>query len=125
MARASLSDSATEYRRLMWALGVIGLLALGVSWLAVRGLATRGAGVVGLSVGIAAVLLSGWFGIRARRQALKDQEMVARRSMQVLLTAQLGHQDDATLARIARQRGPAGEAAAMILKARSQRPRPT
>lgn len=121
MARAALSDGATEYRRLMWALGVLGLLALGVAVLAARGHAPRGAGMFGLMIGLVAVLLSGWFGWRAREQALHDQEIVARRSMIVLLAAQLGHQDDATLARLATQPGPAGEAAALILKGRGTR----
>ncbi len=121
MARAALSDGATEYRRLMWLLGVLGLLALGVALLAARGNLPRSAGTLGLPVGLGAVLLSGWFGWRARQQALHDQEIVARRSMIVLLAAQLGHQDDATLTRIATQGGPAGEAAALILKGRGKR----
>lgn len=121
MARAALSDGATEYRRLMWLLGVLGLLALGVALLAVRGHAPRSAGIPGLAIGLVAVLLSGWFGWRARQQALHDQEMVAQRSMTVLLAAQLGHQDDATLARIAAKPGPAAEAARLILKGRGKR----
>jgi hypothetical protein len=105
----------------MWLLAIIGLASLGVAWLAARGLVPATLGLLGLSVGVAAVLLSGWFGVRARQQALKDQEIVARRSMIVLLMAQLGHQDDTTLATIERKGGPAGEAARMILDGRAGR----
>lgn len=125
MARAALSEGASEYRRAMWMLAIVGLVALGSSWLAVRGLASRGLGILGFSVGTTAVALSAWFGVRARQQALRDQEIAARRSMLVMLTAQLGHQDDATLARIVQKGGPAGEAASLILKGRRERSRPS
>ena len=121
MARAALSDRATEYRRAMWMLAVVGLTSLGVSWLAARGSLPRTLGIFAFSVGTAAVLLSAWFGIRARQQALKDQEIAGRRSMIVMLAAQLGHQDDETLATIVRKGGAAGEAARLILAGRSER----
>ena len=121
MARAALSESATEYPRGMWILAVIGLGSLGVSWLAARGSLPRTLGIFGFSIGTAAVMLSAWFGIRARQQALRDQEIAARRSLIVMLAAQLGHQDDETLAGIVRKGGPAGEAAKLILTGRSER----
>ena len=120
MARKELSDSANEYRQAMWVFGAIGLVALFVAFLGAKGVLPRLAGVFGIGVGAAMVTLSGWFGIRTRQQALRDQEIAARRSMLVMMAAQLGHQDDDTLAQIARKGGPAGEAARMILDGRRQ-----
>jgi hypothetical protein len=121
MARKTLSDAANEYRQAMWASGVVGLVALGLASLAAQGIPPRAYGILGLGVGTATLLLSAWFGIRARQQALKDQEVAARRSMIVMLAAQLGSQDDETLAKIVLRGGPAAEAASLILKGRRER----
>ena len=60
-------------------------------------------------------------GVRAYRRALDDQALSASRSMIVLLAAQLGHQSDEALTRIAGRGGPAAEAAALILRGRRER----
>ena len=121
MARKELSDASNEYRQAMWVLGTIGLGALVVAFLAAKGVVPRMAGAFGVGIGAALVTLSAWFGFRARQQALQDQEIAARRSMLVMMAAQLGHQDDDTLARIAQKGGPAGGAARMILDGRRQK----
>lgn len=125
MARKALSDAANEYRQAMWVFGAIGLGALLVAFLAAKGAMPRMAGVVGIGIGAAMLTLCAWFGIRARQQALRDQEIAARRSMLVMLAAQLGHQDDDTLARITTKGGPAAEAARMILDGRREKDRRT
>lgn len=123
MARKALSDSANEYRQAMWISGVVGIAALIVAWLGARGSLPRMASVVGIGVSAAAISLTAWFGIRTRGQALKDQEIAARRSLIVMLTAQLGHQDDETLGKVAKKGGAAGEAARLILKGRAEKGR--
>ena len=119
--RHRLSDAAQEYRSDMWTLAAIAALGfvLGVS--GVRGHLPRLVGVAGLSLGLASTCVACFFGLRAHRRALADQELVARRSMIVLLAAQLGARDDETLSGIASMGGPAAEAARLILQGRRER----
>ena len=62
-----------------------------------------------------------FFGLRAHRRALTDQEMSSERTMIVLLAAELGNKDDETLESITRRGGPAADAASLILKGRRER----
>ena len=123
--RHPLSNAAQEYRRAMWTLAATAAMAFGLSYAGVRGAVPRVLGLTGLGLGIACACVAVVFGLRAHRQALADQEISARRSMIVLLAAQLGTKDDDALAGIARRGGPAAEAASLILQGRRQRHRGT
>ncbi len=121
MRRHALSDAAREYRGAMWLLAAVAVLSYAVGFAGVRGAVPRFAGLVGLSLGVAATVVAFFFGRRAHSRALTDQEISSRRTMIVLLTAELGSKDDETLQSIARRGGPAGEAATLILKGRRER----
>lgn len=121
MRRHPLSDAAREYRSAMWLLAGVAILAYAVGYAGVRGAVPRLAGLVGLSIGVATTVVAFFFGLRAHRRALTDQEMSSQRTMIVLLAAELGNKDDDTLESIARRGGPAGDAAALILKGRRER----
>ena len=123
--RHPLSDAAQEYRGAMWALAAAAALAFGLSFAGVRGSVPRLVGLAGLGLGMACACMAFFFGLRAHRRALADQEISARRSMIVLLAAQLGTRDDDVLAGIARRGGPAAEAASLILQGRRERLRGT
>ena len=128
MRRHPLSDAAREYRSVMWLLAGVAIIAYGVGYAGVRGMVPRLAGLVGLSVGVATTVVAFFFGLRAHRRALTDQEISSQRTMIVLLTAELGSKDDETLESISRRGGPAADAAALILKGRRERrdaPRPS
>ena len=121
MRRHALSDAAREYRGAMWILAGVAVAGYAVGIAGVRGSVPRIAGLLGLSLGVAATVVAFFFGLRAHRRALTDQEISSRRSMIVLLAAELGNKDDETLASIVRRGGPAAEAAKLILKGRSER----
>lgn len=121
MRRHALSDAAREYRRAMWLLAAIAVIAYAVGIAGVRGNVPRLAGLLGLSVGVATTVVAFFFGLRAHSRALTDQEISSRRSMIVLLAAELGSKDDETLASIVKRGGPAAEAATLILKGRRER----
>lgn len=121
MRRHPLSDAAREYRTAMWLLAAVAVIAYGVGIAGVRGVVPRLAGLAGLSLGVAATVVAAWLGLQAHRRALVDQEVASRRSMLVLLAAQLGHKDDQALETIASRGGPAAEAAMLILKGRRDR----
>lgn len=121
MRRHPLSDAAREYRSAMWLLAVIAIVAYAVGYAGVRGAVPRLAGLVGLSVGVATTVVAFFFGLRAHRRALADQEISSQRTMIVLLAAELGSKDDETLESITRRGGPAAEAARLILDGRRER----
>jgi len=121
MRRHALSDAAREYRRAMWVLAGIAVVAYAVGIAGVRGTVPRVAGLLGLSLGVAATVVAFFFGLRAHRRALTDQEFSSRRSMIVLLAAELGSKDDEALVSVVRRGGPAAEAATLILKGRRER----
>ena len=121
MRRHPLSDAAREYRTAMWLLAAAAVIAYGVGVAGIRGAVPRLAGLAGLSLGVAATVVASFFGLRAHRRALIDQEVSSRRSMIVLLAAELGSKDDQTLESIAGRGGPAAEAATLILKGRRER----
>ena len=123
-SRPGLSEGAQEYRRLMWlALGVgaAGFL-LGVA--GVRGRVAGSLATPGFAVGIGAMLLAAWFGLRVRARTLADREREAGSALTVLLAAQLRDRDEATLLEMVRKGGPAAEAAQLILDGRKERRRP-
>lgn len=124
MRRHALSDAAREYRSTMWILAGVAVIAYAIGVAGVRGTVPRLAGLFGLSLGVATTVVAFFFGLRAHRRALTDQEISSRRSMIVLLAAELGSKDDETLASIVRRGGPAAEAATLILKGRRERQEP-
>jgi hypothetical protein len=121
MRRHALSDAAREYRRAMWMLAGVAVIAYAVGAAGVRGNVPRLAGLLGLSVGVATTVVAFFFGLRAHSRALTDRDIASRRSMIVLLAAELGSKDDETLASIVKRGGPAAEAATLILKGRRER----
>jgi O-antigen/teichoic acid export membrane protein len=70
---------------------------------------------------LAVLIAAAWSGLRAHRQALADRDRESGNAIFLAIAAQLGSQDDATLARIQSKGGPAGEAAKMILTERRAR----
>ncbi len=124
MPRHVLSDAAREYRSAMWMLAGVAVVSYAIGIAGVRGTVPRIAGLSGLSLGVATTVVAFFFGLRAHRRALADQELSSRRSMIVLLAAELGSKDDETLDSIVRRGGPAGEAATLILKGRRERREP-
>jgi hypothetical protein len=116
-----VSEAARFYRLAAWAAaGFAGLLlVLAVGGL--RGWVPRELGVLSLLLFFAALLLSLWCGIVARRRALADRERQMSGAVIVAIAAQLGRQDDATLERIAAGSGPAAEAARLILQGRAEK----
>lgn len=120
---------ARPWRALMW-LGVI-LAALGLWALFTtgrRGTAGDLRSAIGLVIG--GVALAGWVGVRGARQHARARAAEAAQAARVLLVAELGRHDDATLQRIAASSGPAADAARMLLQGRhlgnpAGRPRPT
>ena len=108
------------YRAGMWLLFLLGMVNLII---AIRGL-KRGAasgGILGLGIFFACVGLGGWLGLLGARKVRRSRDQQSRSDAILLLVSELGRHDDDTLNRIARQGGPAGEAALMVLQGRRER----
>ena len=112
------SEAALALRRSMRLTTLISLVGLALAIGGARGRFPVGVGVAGGVIFLLAILSAAWMGVRASQQAREDREMEAGRAMIVMLAAELGKQDDATLERIATKGGPAGEAARLILQGR-------
>jgi len=108
------------YRAAMWLCFAVGLLNL---WTAVRSARSgRGsAGGTALLLFFVCLAAGAFFGWRRAQLIRGAQETQSRGDAILLLVAELGRHDDATLDRIARQGGPAGEAAAMVIQGRRER----
>jgi hypothetical protein len=104
-------------RALMWL-----FVILAIAWVvvAVRAAQLGDTGVMasGFLGAAALLLLAAWIGIRGVRRTARQQAAQARHAASMILVAELGKHDDATLERIASSSGPAAEAALMILQGR-------
>ncbi len=121
MTRAPLTDNARLFRRQMWLVTIVGLLALLVAVAGVRGSVPVGLGIVGGVLFGISIISAGVLGLKMHRQALEDRELAARRSMIVMMAETLGAQDDDALRKIRDKGGLAGEAAELILKNRHKK----
>jgi hypothetical protein len=109
------------YRIGMWLLFLVGLLNLIVSIRGLRSERAAGSGSVGLFIFFLCVGLGGWLGLLGARRISRGRDQQSRTDAILLLVSELGRHDDDTLQRIARQGGPAGEAAVMVLQGRRER----
>ncbi|MFN2316876.1 MAG: hypothetical protein ABR551_13720 [Gemmatimonadales bacterium] len=104
-------------RALMWL-----FVILAIAWLvvAIRAARVGDSGVMASGfLGTALLLVvAAWIGIRGARLRARQQAAQARHAARMILMAELGRHDDATLERIASSSGPAAEAALMILQGR-------
>lgn len=105
------------WRALMW---LFVLLALAWLVVAIRAARLGETGVMASGFAGTTVLLfvAAWVGIRGARVKARQQAAQARHAARMILVAELGRHDDATLQRIAASSGPASEAALMILQGR-------
>jgi cbb3-type cytochrome oxidase subunit 3 len=119
----SAPATARSYRTLMWLLVGIGVVSLGV---AIHNASAGGAlqpGLLALAIFFLCVVFAAWSGLAGARLVREERDRQNRREMMVFLAAELGRHDDETLRRIVRQRGPAGEAAHLLLKGRREKNR--
>lgn len=111
------SQGRRPARAAMWL-----LVVLATYWLyTALGAARAGSsGNVGVSLALSGLCLAlaGWIGMRAARERLRVQEGKAAQAARMMLIAQLGRQDDATLERLSGGSGSSAEAARMILQGR-------
>lgn len=119
--RAPLSTGSRNYRRMMWLILAASLLPLAVVVAGLRGAAPREMALAAIPLLFATLCFAGWMGFRAHQQALADRERAGSQAMILVIAAQLKHQDESTLHRIASKGGPAAEAANWILAARREK----
>ena len=108
------------YRAAMWLLFAAGVLNL---WSAVRNLRSgnSSSGALGLVIFFGCLAAGAWFGWRRASILAAERDRQSRSDAILLLVAELGKQGDEALERIAKQGGPAGEAAVMVLEGRRGR----
>ncbi len=117
-AAVPVSERARALRLLTWGCLLLAGLALGLLVAGTKGWVPRETTGSTTTMFVGLLLAATWTGLRAQRQAVADRERESERAMVIVLAAQLGQQDDNTLARMVANGGPAGEAAAGILAGR-------
>jgi len=117
MARPSVRG----YRLGMWLLFLIGMVNLVVAVRGVRQGSNGMAGAFALLVFFLCIAGGAWLGLLGGRILRRARDQQSRTDAILLLVSELGRQDDDTLNRIARQGGPAAEAARMVLQGRRER----
>ncbi|MEO8030514.1 MAG: hypothetical protein ABI765_06680 [Gemmatimonadota bacterium] len=110
------------YRAGMWLLFALGLLNLWVALQSARS-GSKSGGLTALAIFFLCIAAGGWLGLLRARQFRRAREQQSRGDAILLLVTELKRHDEATLDRIARQGGPAGEAAVMVLQGRQEKTR--
>ncbi len=105
------------YRAGMWLLFALGLLNLWVALQTARS-GSKSGGLTALAIFFFCIAAGGWLGLLRARQFRRTREQQSRGDAILLLVTELTRHDEATLDRIARQGGPAGEAALIVLEGR-------
>lgn len=108
-------------RSLVIVVAVMASLALVVAVAAFRDILPGALGFLGLGLFVLCLAMLVAIGWETRREMLAAREAAARGQMIVMLAAKLRDEDAAALQEMARRGGPAGEAAALILKGRAER----
>ena len=105
----------------MWGMVVLGTPGLVAAFLGARQVVPLALGVAGGFFFFTCVLLGALMGLQTRRQLQEQRERESYGAMLVMIAAQVRDQDDSVLERIVAKGGPAGEAAAMVLKGRKEK----
>lgn len=105
------------WRAFMWLSVLLAAVGL-VDWIRTMQGGPTADSRTGLGLFVGGLAMAAWFGIRGARQTTESQAAEARSTARLMLLAELGRHDDATLERIAKTPGPAAEAARMILQGR-------
>jgi hypothetical protein len=116
-----MASPPVRNRNLVIGMACVALVALAVSVAAFRDRLPESLGMVGLAVFVISLAMIVAIGWETRRDMLAARETAARGQMIVMLAAKLRDEDAAKLQEMARRGGPAGEAAALILKGRAER----
>ena len=116
-----MASPPVRNRNLVIGMACTALVALAVSVAAFRDRLPESLGMVGLAVFVICLAMIVAVGWETRRDMLAAREAAARGQMIVMLAAKLRDEDAAKLQEMARRGGPAGEAAALILKGRAER----
>jgi hypothetical protein len=111
-------------RSLVIIVAVMASLALVVAVAAFRDLLPGALGFLGLGLFVLCLAMLVAIGWETRRDMLAAREAAARGQTIVMLAAKLRDEDAAVLQAMAGRGGPAGEAAALILKGRAERRSP-
>ncbi len=117
---SNLPASTRPYRVGMWVFLALGLPLLALAFAGLKGIVPHAVGFAGLAGFFVCLFMALLFGMRMRRLAMEERERNAGSAMLVMMAGMLKEQDDATLERIARQGGPAGEAASLLLQRRRE-----
>jgi hypothetical protein len=116
-----MSSPPVRNRNLVIGMALAALVALGVSVAAFRDQLPESLGMIGLAVFVICLAMIVAVGWETRREMLAARDAAARGQMIVMLAAKLRDEDAGKLQEMARRGGPAGEAAALILKGRAER----
>lgn len=116
--------AAARNRALVGVVSLTAMLAFALAVAGFRDTLPREFGLIGLLLFVGCLVVVGIVGWQTRREMLAFRDEAARGQMIVMIAARLRDEDQATLERMVARGGPAGEAAALILKGRSERARP-
>jgi len=105
----------------MWLVVAVSLPLFAFILAGLKGLVPREPAVAATPVLFACLAYAAWMGWRAHQQTLADRERAGSRAMILVIAAQLKTQDESTLRQMATKKGPAGAAAAWVLKGRGER----
>ncbi|MEO8200361.1 MAG: hypothetical protein ABI679_07570 [Gemmatimonadota bacterium] len=113
-----LTSPARPYRMGMWIFLVLCIPFLALALAGARRLVNQDLGIFSMAVFFICLAGAVLMGYQSRRLALDDRQRTAKGSMLVIMASMLKEEDSVTLEKIVAKGGPAGEAAALILRNR-------
>src|SRR5688572_11643918 len=113
-----MANTASQYRTLLWIFTGVGLFCFWPAFMGVQGKLDPSTGLMSAAVGVAALFMGAWYGWKGAQIRIADRNKKADAIALITIAAMLKDRSEEELTAMVAKKGPAGEAAALILERR-------
>lgn len=113
-----MASTASQYRTLLWIFTGVGLFLFWPAVMGAQGKIDPGTGLMSAAVGVAALFLGAWYGWKGAQIRIAERNKKADAIALITIAAMLKDRSEEELTAMVAKKGPAGEAAALILERR-------
>ena len=113
-----MANTASQYRTLLWIFTGVGLVCFWPAIQGARGRIDPSTGLMSAAVGVAALFLGAWYGWKGAQIRIAERSKKADAIALITIAAMLKDRSEEELKAMVAKKGPAGEAAALILERR-------
>ena len=120
-----MSNSASQYRGLLWLFTGAGLLCFWPIFEGARGHIPPAMGLLSGGIAVLCFLTGAWFGWKGAKIRIAERELKADAVALIMMAATLKDREEGELLKVIAKGGPAAEAAKLILERRKTGLRPS